>query len=110
MKKIFNFLKTLLCGLVPALAGGMIFIDIKYIIYNIHKIATGSGWIVVYYFILTFVEFILAICLLYDIGIINRNSKDWIQHKKACIDNTISGSSLENETSDEVADISPDFE
>lgn len=103
MKKIINFLKTLLYGIIPAIAGGAIVMDVYYIIKNIKYITTGSGWIVVSYFILGLVELFLAITLLHALGSINilakQNSGNIQNNTAKSVDNTTSDS-LENETSD----------
>lgn len=106
MKKIINFLKTLVCGIMPAIAGGLIVLDVIYIINNIKLINTGSGWSVVLYFVLAVIESILAVCLLYELGVIQMNSKQWVKYNKANAANTIAGSSEDNETSDEATDTS----
>lgn len=104
MKKILNFFKTLLFGIMPSIAGGCIVWDVHYIIKNIQAISTGSGWSVVLYFVLATIEAILAIILLYELGTIQLNSNKWIAHKKEQDAQTIDSSSCDCETSNEAAD------
>lgn len=104
MKKIFNFLKTLLYGILPAISGGLITLDIMYIINNIKLINSGSGWSAVWHFTMVTIVLILAACLLYELGVIQLNSKKWIAHKKEETVNNIDSSSSDCETSDETAD------
>lgn len=104
MKKIFNFLKTLLYGILPAISGCSITLAIMYIINNIKSINTGSGWSVVLSFVLALMETILAVYLLYELGVIQLNSKKWIAHKQEETANNIESSSSDCETSDETAD------
>ena len=107
MKKIINCLKTLVYGILPAISGGLIALDIMYIINNIKSINTGAGWSVVLSFVLALTETILAVCLLYDLGTIQLNSNKWVAHKKEIATQTINDSSTsDNETSDEAADVS----
>ena len=82
MKKIFNFLKTLVYGLWPACMGGVIALDVIDCVRNIIDITTCkvSGWNVVLNFILIILECILAILLLYELGRISRNSNNWIAY------------------------------
>ena len=106
MKKILNFLKTLLYGILPAISGGLIALDIMYIINNIKLINSGSGWSAVWHFTMATIELILAACLLYELGVIQLNSKKWIAHKKEETVNNIDSSSSDCETSDEATDTS----
>lgn len=106
MKKIFNFLKTLLYGILPAISGGSIALAIIYIINNIKSINTGSGWSVVGYFTTAIIELILAVYLLYELGVIHLNSNKWIAHKKEQDAQTIDSSSEDSETSNEATDTS----
>ena len=108
MKKIFNFLKTLLCGLIPAVFGSLIVFDIMYIINNIKSINTASGWYVVGYFITATIEVILAICLLYQLGVMELNSNKWIMHKREEAANNIDSSPSDCATANETADRSSD--
>jgi hypothetical protein len=101
MKKVFNFLKTLLNGSLPAIAGGLIAFDIIFIINNIQKIAAGSGWPVVQYFVLALTEAFLLICMWYELGVISTNSKNWIKYKRSLDAQTIDSSSCDCETSNE---------
>ena len=106
MKRIFNVLKMLLFGIMPAVAGGLIVMDILYVIKNIQHITVGSGWPVVMYFVFALTEAILAIILLYGLGELQYNSKKWIAYKKEQAANNIDGSSEDNETSDEATNTS----
>lgn len=108
MKKIIKFLKTLVYGIIPAIAGGLIALDIMYIINNIKSINTGSGWTVVLSFVLALIETVLTIILLYELGTIQLNSNQWVAYKKAIATQTIDGSSEDCESSDEATDISSD--
>jgi hypothetical protein len=83
MKKILGFVKTICCGILPAITGGCITLDIIYVINNIQKITTGSGWDVVTYFVLAFIELNLLICILYELGVIYSNCKKWIQYQRS---------------------------
>jgi predicted PurR-regulated permease PerM len=108
MKKILNFFKTLLSGILPALLGGFVCLEVWYIYNNIVKIATGNGWSVVLSFILAVIEFILVIVTLYEMGELAINAKRWkkyLKSKEEEIVNNIDGSSDDCETSDEAADI-----
>ena len=108
MKKIFNFLKILLCGILPAIFGSLITFDIMYIINNIKLIYTASGWDVVGYFITATIEVILAVCLLYQLGVVELNSNKWIMHKREEAANNIDSSPSDCETANETADRSSD--
>lgn len=105
MKKIFNFFKTLVYGIIPAIAGAAMAMDIYFVIKNIHNISTGSGWTVVCYFILGATELFLAIMLLYELGSLNMLAGNWKKYTKnnppESTDDNISGK--ENETSDMTA-------
>ena len=108
MKKIFNFLKILLCGILPAVLGSLITLDIMYIINNIKSIYTASGWYAVEYFITATIEVILAVCLLYQLGVVELNSNKWIMHKREEAANNIDSSLSDCETANETADRSSD--
>lgn len=108
MKKIVNFLKTLLCGIPPAAFGSLITLDIMYIINNIKLIRTASGWYVVGYFITATIEVILAVCLLYQLGVVELNSNKWIMHKREEAVHNIDSSLLDDETANETVDRSSD--
>lgn len=108
MKQIINFLKTLVYGIIPAIAGGLIALDIMYISNNIKSINTGSGWSVVLSFVLALMETILAVILLYELGTIQLNSNQWIAYKKEITTQTIDSGTSDNKTSDETTDISSD--
>lgn len=104
MKKIFNLLKTFLSGILPTIAGGLAIIDITYAIRNIQKVTAGSGWYVVYFFLLAVIELILGIILIYDLGEIQLNAKRWkkyLKSKEEEIVNNIDSSSCDCETSNE---------
>ena len=108
MKKLFNIIKTLISGILPAMSGGLIALGVMYIIQNVHKIAETSGWPVVKYFLLATVELILALMLLYELGVIMINAKKWTKYKREISADTIDSSSEDCETSDESTDTSPD--
>ena len=102
--KIFNFLKTLLLGVIPAIAGGMITLDVLYIINHIRHIGAGSGWNAVFHFSLALIEFILAVILLYDLGGLQDKANKWIQYKKTQTADNTDSSSCDCETSNEATD------
>ena len=109
MKKILNFFKTFLSGVLPTFLGGSVCLAVWYIYNNIVKIATGNGWSVVLSFVLAVIEFILVIMMLYEMGELTINAKRWkkyLKSKEEEIVNTIDGSSKENETSNEATDTS----
>ena len=106
MKKILNFFKALLYSFWPALAGLCIVMDVRYIIKNIQAINTGSGWSVVWSFVMAAIEVFLVIVLLYELGLHQINSRNWIAYKKELDAQTIDSSSEDSETSDETADTS----
>jgi hypothetical protein len=105
LNKIVQFFQTLAYGFMPAIAGGCITMDVYYIIKNIQEITVGSGWSVVLNFVYATSELILAIILLYRLGQIQMNSKEWLLHKRLQTANTINSGSLDCETSDEAVDI-----
>lgn len=105
MKRILNVLKTLLYGIMPAVSGGLILMDVLYVIKNIQLITTTSGWNVVLYFILGSIEAILAVMLLYELGKLRYNAKKWTTYNETEATNNIDGGSDENETFNEAADI-----
>ena len=105
LNKIAQFFQTLAYGLMPAIAGGCITMYVYYVIKNIREITVGSGWSVVLNFVYATLEFILAIILLYQLGQIQMNSKEWLLHKRLQTANTIDSGSLDCKTSDEAADI-----
>ena len=108
MKKIFNFLKILLCGILPAVFGSIITLDIMCIINNIKSINTESGWYVVGFFITVIIEVILAIYFLYQLGVMELNSNKWIMHKREEAAHNITSSLSDCETANETADRSSD--
>lgn len=108
MKKILHFFKTLLFSLWAAIAGACVVWDIHYIIKNVQAISSGSGWSVVLSFILAFIEIILVLILLYELGTIQLNSNKWVAHKKELDAQTIDSSLCDCETSDEATNTSSD--
>ena len=111
MKKIFNFLKALLYGMIPAIAGGAIVLDIYYVIQNIQRVTVGSGWEVVLYFALGVTELFLAFTLLYELGHLSISAKKWHKYLKNNLDEStdnIDSSTSDCETSDEATDTSSD--
>ena len=111
MKKVLNFLKTLLYGIMPAIAGGLITTTILLIVKNIRAINTQSSWVAVLYFVIAAVEVFLAIDLLYNLGKLQINSNNWIayqKHKESEDTQTIDSSSCDCETSNEATDASSD--
>lgn len=109
MKKILNFLKTLLYGIMPAIAGGLIILNVLCIVNNIRDINTQSSWMAILSFVITVIEVLLAIDLLYNLGKLQINSNNWIVNQKYTksedIDNK-NNSSSDQETSGELADTS----
>lgn len=109
MKKILNFLKTLLYGIMPAVAGGLIVLSALCIIDNIRDINTQSSWMAILSFVITVVEILLAIDLLYNLGKLQINSNNWIADQKHTesedIDNK-DNSSSDRETSGELVEAS----
>ena len=91
IKKIFNFLKTLVFGIIPAVIGAGLASSAALFIRNVKAINVGSGWWVVLCFVLAMAEFTLCIMLLYELGKIQVNSKKWIAHKKTMDADNISG-------------------
>lgn len=109
MKKVLNFLKTLLYGIMPAIAGGLITTTILLIVKNIRAINTQSSWVAVLYFVIAAVEVLLAIDLLYNLGKFQINSNNWIayqKHKESEDADNKDSSSSDRETSGETTDIS----
>jgi hypothetical protein len=104
MKKIFNFLKTFLYSIWPAIAGACVVLDTHHIIKNIRAISTSSGWSVVWSFVMAVIGIILVLLLLYELGTIQLNSNKWVAHKKAIDAQTIDSSTSDCETSDDAAD------
>ena len=94
----------LLYGIMPAIAGGLVLMDVTYIIKNIRNITTGSGWPVVWYFMLCSMEVVLVVLLLYELGKHEYNSNKWIAYSKEKTEHNNDSSSKDNETSDEAAD------
>ena len=109
MKKIVNFFKALLYGIMPAIAGGCIVLDVVYAARNIKMIGVVSGWNVVLHFVLAVTEIFLAIALLYELGGHQINSRNWTKHVKSIQEesaDTISSSTSDCETSNETTDTS----
>ena len=109
MKKVLNFLKTLLFGIMPAIAGGLITTTILLIVKNIRAINVQSSWVAVLYFVIAVVEVFLAIDLLYNLGKLQINSNNWItymKHKESKDTDNKDSSSLDQETSGETTDTS----
>ena len=104
MKKILNFFKTLLFGIMPSIAGGCIVLSVCYIIKNIQAITTGSGWHVVHFFVVAVIETILSVALIYELGELQINANNWKAYKRSQAAQTIDSSSCDCETSDEAAD------
>ncbi len=103
MKRILNYLKALLFGIMPAVAGGLITMDVIYVVKNIAIIGSGSGWDVVLCFVLALIELVLAIMLLHELGELQLNANKWKAYKAEQIAQAINGSS-DDETSNEAAD------
>lgn len=108
MKKIINFFKTLIYGIMPAITGGLLVLNTIYIIHNIKSISTGTGWSVVLYFVMATIELILAVCLLYELGVTQINTNKWVKYNKEIAAHTIDSGTSDNETSDKATDISSD--
>lgn len=109
MKKVLNFLKTLLYGIMPAIAGGLITTTILLIVKNIRAINIQSSWVAVLYFVIAVVEVLLAIDLLYNLGKLQINSNNWIayqKHKEPEDTDNKDSSSSDQETSGETTDTS----
>lgn len=87
MKRILNYLKALLFGIMPAVAGGLITMDVIYIVKNIKIISSGSGWDVVLCFVLALMELVLVIMLLHELGELQLNANKWKAYKKAEAEN-----------------------
>lgn len=87
MKRILNYLKALLFGIMPAVGGGLITMDIISIVKNIKIISTGSGWTVVYCFVLALIELVLTIMLLHELGALQLDANKWKAYKKAEAEN-----------------------
>ena len=106
IKKIFNVIKIMCFGVIPAIMGGAIALDIVSCTTNIINITTNSvtGWGAIIAFILALMEIVLAFIFLYELGKIQINAYNWTAYKRVQAENTIDGSSKENETSDEAAD------
>ena len=109
MKKILNFLKTLLYGIMPAIAGGLIVLNVLCIVNNIRAINTQSSWMAILSFVFAVVEVLLVIDLLYNLGKLQINSNNWIADQKYIesedTDNKDNNPS-DRETSGELADTS----
>lgn len=106
MKNIFKIIKTLIRGVMPAISGGLIVLDIMYFVKNIQNITAGSGWNAILYFMVALAELFLALALLYELGELQANSNNWtryIKNREIEAANTTDGSSEEYETSDEAA-------
>ena len=103
MKKFIAFLKNVILGAIPTLLGALAGMGAYYIFQNVVNITEGSGWSVVFYFLLAFVEAVLVILVMAILGETKSNSNKWLKHKKEVSEDTISGSSDENETSDDAA-------
>lgn len=93
MKTIINFFKTILYGIIPAISGGAIVLNIYYVVKNFHRITTGSGWDAVLYFILGSIEIFLTVALLYELGSLNMLAVKQKKHPKY-------NSNVDDETSD----------
>jgi hypothetical protein len=109
MKKILKFIKTFLLGIFPALSGSLVALDVYFAIRNIQLINVSSGWPVVYYFALAATEIFLGACLIYELGDMYINSRNWtryIKHIEAETADTIDSSASDNETSGEATDTS----
>lgn len=104
MKKVITFLKNVILGILPTSLGALAGLGVYYIYQNVVNITKGSGWTVVFYFILAFIEATLVILAMYVLGETKSNSNKWIKHKREVSEDTISGSSDENETSDDAAE------
>lgn len=109
MKKILNFLKTLLYGIMPAVAGGLIVLNVLCIVNNIRDINTQSSWMAILSFVITVVEILLSIDLLYNLGKLQINSNNWIadqKHTESEDTDNKDNSSSDRETSGELAEVS----
>ena len=104
MKKIITFLKNVILGILSPSLVGLAGLGVYYIYQNVVNITKGSGWTVVFYFILAFIEATLVILAMYVLGKTKSNSNKWIKHKKEISEDAINSSSDENETSDDAAE------
>ena len=86
----------------------MIGCDVYYVITHLKLITSGSGWSVVWHFLIAVLEITLLIMLWYELGTICLNARKWNLYKKEISADTIDSSLEDCETSDESTDISPD--
>jgi hypothetical protein len=110
MKKILNFLKALLFGIYPTICGVFIGCSTYYVIKHLRLITTGSGWSVVWHFLIAIIEAFCVIFWWYELGTMCLNARKWNLHKKEISADTIDGSSEDCKTSDESTDITCDCE
>ena len=107
MKIIVKFFKALLYGIPMACGGGAIMASAHFMWQNILDInAGGNGWSIVLSFLLAFMEFLIIIGLLVDLGIVYMESKDWVKYKKS-LSGDNNDSSSKDETSKDATDTSP---
>ena len=93
MKKIFNFLKMVFIGTIPAVSGGLITTSIVLIVRNVQAISVASGWTVVLHFVYAALEAILAVLMLYELGDMYTKYKNWMMYKAEVAGNTTNDSS-----------------
>lgn len=106
MKKLWNLFKTFMNGWLPALSGAMVMMDLWYAYCNIKHIPTATGWSAASYSILALAEIVIAVILIYELGIMHTNTNNWNEYNQSISENTIDSSSCDCETSNEAADTS----
>jgi hypothetical protein len=95
-------------GWLPTLSGAMVMVDLHYAYRNIMAISTSTGWSAASHSIFALMEIIIAVILIYELGIIYTHANNWNKYNQLQKDNTIDSSSCDCETSDEAADTSSD--
>lgn len=108
-KKIVNILKTMFYGITPLAYGGCTTLSIFYIVRHLLIIPSTSGWTTIAHFSIMFMEIVLSIIALYELGIMRINSNNWIlhmKHKHCDVEHNNNSSTSDSETSDEATNTS----
>lgn len=104
MRKILKCLKIFFHGIIISCMGTVVGLNLIACIINIQSISTGSGWIIVWYFIRLLIYTLFLLALVYYLGSLSVSSTEWIAYKNAHPEyNNNDSGETENKTSNKDA-------